>query len=369
MEAQLTDGGRGWREFELPTDTFVRGRAMKCISWLMLASVIFVVGCAVPPAERSVIWSGDLDELGEQTLATLVFRVSEILAPVEAGKSAAIVNLSRNKVWEAPLLEAVEKLLADELSTSRGVAIVPKEQVVGDLSDLESISLEALTERLGLREPEVDYVITYEVRCFRKQPEAVTAGYLLGGLREELEMLATIHVLQKPAWDSIKKEVVTASRRFTLEEPVLVSVGEAEEAEGKAIRVPQPGGHVVVIHEHGARAGQKAARGYHKFVKISEIVSLNGLVRAGWYRRYAKISDRLDFHVLKEYMESEVVVTSTPVGCGVFLGENFAGVTPTTVMADEGDELVLRKDGYVEERFKILPRYSSIHVNLIPELE
>ncbi len=107
-------------------------------------------------------------------------------------------------------------------------------------------------------------------------------------------------------------------------------------------------------------------RRWRAFSRFSDAVGPQGLYDDQNYQAWTRANDQLGPFPFYDVDTSQVIITTTPPNARVFVNEMDRGLTPCWLPIEYGDKVVLVKEGYIAEEFRVPEKKSSIHVDLRP---
>jgi hypothetical protein len=107
-------------------------------------------------------------------------------------------------------------------------------------------------------------------------------------------------------------------------------------------------------------------RRYRAFTRFSDELGPQGLYDNPGYQAWTRTNDQLGPFPFYSGDSTLMIVTTTPPNARVFVNGQDAALTPCWLPLEEGDKVVIVKDGFINEEFRVPVERQAFHIDLRP---
>jgi hypothetical protein len=107
-------------------------------------------------------------------------------------------------------------------------------------------------------------------------------------------------------------------------------------------------------------------RRYRAFTRLSDKLGPEGLYDDQGYQEWTRINDQIGPEPFYSAEPTLMIITTTPTSARVFVNGMDCDVTPCWLPLEEGDKVVITKQGFIQEEFVVPEQRRTIHIDLRP---
>jgi len=105
-------------------------------------------------------------------------------------------------------------------------------------------------------------------------------------------------------------------------------------------------------------------RRFRAYTRVNDQIGPEGLYNNPDYQNLTRFSDEVSPFPFYSGDSTMVMITTTPPNARVFVNTQDTALTPCWLPLEEGDKVVLYKEGYIQEEFRVPAKRGAIHINL-----
>ena len=105
-------------------------------------------------------------------------------------------------------------------------------------------------------------------------------------------------------------------------------------------------------------------RRFRAYTRVNDQIGPAGLYNNPDYQNLTRFSDEVSPFPFYSGDSTMFMITTTPPNARVFVNTQDTALTPCWLPLEEGDKIVLYKEGYIQEEFRVPAKRGAIHVNL-----
>jgi hypothetical protein len=105
-------------------------------------------------------------------------------------------------------------------------------------------------------------------------------------------------------------------------------------------------------------------RRFRAYTRVNDEIGPQGLYDNADYQNLTRFSDEVSPFPLYSADSTMMMITTTPPNARVFVDNQDTALTPCWLPLEEGQKVVLYKEGYIQEEFRVPAKRGAIHINL-----